>query len=497
MRGRRLPGIALATALLATSPGPLPAAERPAAGAPAEVTLARFPGAERLDAILPGVLLGVTALPVGEGFTPGRLLLLVGGEGDPDAPGSLYRLDLEGKLEGLVSGLPAGGKALEVMDLDGDGTGELLLGRLGDLFTLGPLDHLGEAPARYLLSHPGFDLRSLSPGLLRVARGERRQIAAAEVGVVRLYRPDGQGGIRLARELALPVEAARERTGLRLSSPPAVPLGAGPGEPRLLAAGPQAYGRQRLRTVLLDPASEGRGGTESWSLLPAPEAVEQSWYARVDGRPVLFVATQSADKIGIFEKRRLRAFPLSTDRTREGRRPSLEVETESQRWFELDLQVRDLDGDGRDDLLLIQPEGLGGGDLLLERFPGIGSGRFLVRTDKTKLNVRADRWSFGGDVDGDGRPDLVVLTEDGALALYPGSPSRRRLVEKSPCWTLPLPRVAAAADGESGEEGGEGHPLAVDLLEVLDLDGDGRDEVLLLRSDLDGRGRLVLMRFGG
>jgi FG-GAP-like repeat len=517
-RAEDAPPAAPAGALLEAADGPAatPAgAEAGAAAAPAGATeLRRFGDAERLGVRLPGELMAALAVPVGVGPGGGEVLLLVAGEGDPDGPGTLYRLDPrgEGRLEILASGLPAGGKALELLDLGRDGGPEVVLSRLGDLFSLGPLARLGEGlgkdpPPRFLLAHPGFDLRSLAPDPVRVALAGRRWVGAAEAGMLRLYEAapggDGSPGLALAAELPLPLAAAREAAGLRLSSPPVIPLGSERAAPPAFAVGPEAHGNRRLRTVLLAP--DGAGGwrrTEAWSLLPGPEVVEQSFYALVDGRPVLFAATQSAARVGVLEKRRLRVFPLAEDRSRKGRLPSLAVGSESHRWFEIGATVRDLDGDGRDDLLLIQPEGLGGGDLLLEAFPGIGGGRFVVKTQRSKLDVEARRWSFGGDVDGDGRPDLVVLTAEG-LAVYPGSPSPRRLVERQPRWSVPLgdgggaDKAVVVGGGSDGGEARREGGAAVDGLAVVDLDGDGRAEVLLLATDLAGRGRFTLVRFGG
>ena len=67
--------------------------------------------------------------------------------------------------------------------------------------------------------------------------------------------------------------------------------------------------------------------------------------------------TARADKLSVFEKLALRVFPLSADRTRAGRAPTFAVETEVSRWRRAELVVRDVDGDGRDDLLVVGPLG--------------------------------------------------------------------------------------------------------------------------------------------
>ena len=71
---------------------------------------------------------------------------------------------------------------------------------------------------------------------------------------------------------------------------------------------------------------------------------------------MLIVTTTEADKIGVFAKQRFRLFPLAADRSRAGTPPSLAFETESNRWFPVDPAVVDLDRDGKQDLVVLQPE---------------------------------------------------------------------------------------------------------------------------------------------
>jgi hypothetical protein len=475
---------------------------------PVGLTHARAGDGERFEAVLPGPV--VAGLVVADG---GRqvVLLLVSPGGEPDGPRSLYRLDAlgEGRLDELRSGLDGGAKALAAADLDGDGAPEVLLGGLGSLDSLGPVSALAAAGGpRQLLRHPGFDLRSLAPSRLRLSGAGEPWLAAAEVGALRLYQPDGRGGVERRAELPLPVRAEREATGLRLRTPPVVPLAPPGGAPPLFAVGPETHGKRRLRTVLVGP---GADPLESWSLLPAPEAVEESFYRRVDGRPVLFAIAQSADRIGIFEKKRLRVFPLGADRTRSGRQPLFTLETDTQRWHSSDLHVADLDGDGRDDLVLVQPQGLGGGELLLAAFPGLGGGRFLVKGRRSTLDPAPRRHLYGRDLSGDGLPDLAAIAK-GGLALYAGEPQGGRVVARSPGATVPLTdfdaagrevTVSAGSEGAEVEEGStaedgdtdeDGAVWRGDALDAADLDGDGRPEVLWLTPSLRGRGVLRVVR---
>jgi len=480
-----------------------PSAARPGAGG--EVRQGRGGDGEWLVATLPGTV--VAALVVGDEASLARtVLLLVAPPGEEDGPRSLFRLRLATGAEPLTllrRNLPGSAKALAALKLPRaggplrDGEPDILLGGLGSLHTLGPLAGLATGPPpRLLLTHPGFDLRSLSAERIRDSGAGEAWIGAAEAGVLRLYRPDGAGGLARVAERLLPLTAEREPTGLELTSPHPEALPAGEGEEGVptFAVGPQAHGRRRLRTILLTPDG---GEGEAWSLLPGPERVEQSWYRLVDGRPVLFVAVQSADKIGIFETRKLRVFPLRDDRTRTGKGPLFSHDTDARRWFRMDLHVDDVDGDGRQDLVLLYPEGLGGGELAIEVFPGLGGGRFLRKARRAKLDPTPEAWSWGADLSGDGVPDLVTFGAE-AVAVYPGA-KQGRVVAKRPSWEIPLPSPPEGVDGDEGgsegrDENGPPSPSLRDLTAV-DLDGDGRPEVLRILPGPGGTGRVIVVRF--
>ena len=476
------------TVVLAAAP--LSAQEAPPpAPPPVGVTVVEAAGVWRLDAVLPGRLVAAT-LPVG---AAGRrwIALLVAPEADPDGPRALFRLDLEGSggqraLVPLTRELPAAADALDAIDLGGpggDGAQEVLVGEPGRLWALGAE---GDAPARQVLAAPSFDLGSLAPGLT-VPAADRREIAAATVGSLRRWAPDGAGGLALAAEHPLPVLAGREWSGLRLASPPVAAIHRA-GAPPLYAVGPQPQGRDRLTTLLIDPQG---GQVEAWSRLPGPESVDGRWYVLLGGRPVLAVATLDAEKVGIFAKKRLRLFTLAADRTRAGSPPMLAFETESRRWHEAAPVVVDADGDGRDDLVVIQPEGLAGKELLVETFLGRGDGRLEPRGRRTLLEIEADEWSYGGDVTGDGVPDLVA-TSEGRLLLFRGARGGTALLERQPQRTLalglePQEGVTEISVGTGGTEVSTERPGA-GAPRVVDLDGDGVGEILLIDPDRAGRG---------
>lgn len=77
----------------------------------------------------------------------------------------------------------------------------------------------------------------------------------------------------------------------------------------------------------------------------------------------------------------------------------------------------DFDGDGKNDLLAVTTDGA------LRLYAGNGTGGFLASTGK----VIGSSWNqfvrvLGpGDFDGDGKNDLLAVTTDGALRLYPGN----------------------------------------------------------------------------
>ncbi|HYG62877.1 MAG TPA: VCBS repeat-containing protein, partial [Thermoanaerobaculia bacterium] len=386
-------------------------------------------------------------------------------------------------------GLPAKANTLAATDLDGDGAEEILLGEPGKLWALGSPD--SPTAPRPLLEASSFDLRRWSsgtPGLFQ----------APEAGRLRTWRLAG-GRLVPGPEHSLPLRVARERQALRFSSLPVTAIPGPGGAPPFQAVGPESNGKLRLRTVLLGPDGQQ---TEAWSRLPGREDVDSFRYVTLDGRPALIVMTSDAEKVGIFAKQRFRLFPLNADRSRAGQPPSLAFETESNRWFQVDPVLRDLDGDGKQDLVVIQPEGMGGGDLVIDTFFGQGDGRF-ERPRRQKLsNLDSRSWIYSGDVTGDGVADLVAVAKSG-LRVFAGTREPRREL---------LDRRSRPAIGVSGERemvtvalgvGGEGanmtssRPTNLGAPRLEDLDGDGRSEILMSSPSSGGRGRVTVVRLGG
>lgn len=462
----------------------LTAAKKPAAPPlSVGVTASRSGGAEIVRSVLPGWLSDVELSRRADGRLDIVLLLGTGERGletwtspdpkrpQPPGPRSLHRLDPSGPpgmaaLRPLLPEVPAG--TLGSRDLDGDGTEEILLATKGELRSLGTA--VQTTPPRTVLNLPAFDL--LLPS--RWQELGVTDVVAMGVGTVRLYRPQG-GSLVPAVERGLPSRATRERWGLRLTSPQVVPVQGGDG---LLAAGPEANGKQRLRSLLVGSGEEG--SLEAWSLLPSAEDANGAWYWKIDGRPHLIVTTAPADKLGLFEGKKLRVFPLVSDRTRAGRRPVLAAQTTSHLWNPVSPRVRDLDKDGKDDLVVLQLDGMGGGELVVETFFGRGDGRFETPGRRQKWDLETRSWSYGQDLTGDGIADLAVV-EPRRLVVFPGTAQpRKALVERKP--------ISVPVDLGGGEGAG------LDRLRVADLDGDGRAEAILTGSAGPDRGVVAVVR---
>lgn len=495
---KRSVGLCSLILLLAVPVGAAPKKKEPKAEGPPPppaigVTVMPVAGARRTDGVLPGHLLAV-ALP--RGADGRRALVALASPDDPKAAGlpkgprSLYLIDLEraGAPRRLLEGLPAEADALAAADLDSDGSEEILLGAPGIVWSLGT----AEAPTapRLLLEEPGIRLQWSH------ASENPPSFQMATVGRLRTWTA-GNGRLVPGPEQSLPVKATRDRRSLRLTSLPVTAIRRQDGPP-VLVAGPEASGKLRLSTLLL--ASDGPH-TEAWAQLPGPEEVASFHYLLLDGKPVLVVTTTDAEKLGIFANQRFRLFPLTADRSRSGQPPTLAFQTASHRWFPVDPVVADLDGDGKEDLIVLQPEGLGGGDLMIDTFFGQGNGRF-ERPIRLKLNDLEGRaWRYGHDLTGDGVADLAVVTKDG-LQVFPGTPDpRRALLDRKSRRSVELvsqPTITVTVGaGTDGVETSSTRTASLGSPQVEDLDGDGRPEVLLFSANDNGRGRVTVVRLGG
>lgn len=398
---------------------------------------------------------------------------------DDDRPRALYRLRTEAEasdLDPLASELPATidavarvGDRLLIGATDDDGDGRVWQ------WTDGGLDLLFE--------HPAVDLGRLrQDGLI-----DDQGLALPEVGRLSLHRLDGESTIE---HTPIPATARRCSTGFELTSPPIERLRM-PGSRRFVA-GPVAAGPHRVRSLIIDPAAadDEERVIETWSRLPSPEDVDAHHYLSIDGRPFLIAITTDAERLGVFEKSKLRVLPLGGDRTRAGRAATFQLETDTRNWYSVGVEVFDDDGDGRDDLLVLQPQGLSGGDLVVERFAGLGNGRFDRRSRKTELDdVEGARWIAGRDWTGDGRADLWVVAES-QLRLYAGIEHRRRTVAKDPIRVLDATTTERAASTLAEHPGHVDAPTRMAYRgrpKVDDLDADGHPKITLVRH-VRGRG---------
>lgn len=430
----------------------------------------------RFDLELPGRLLATAWVRDGleaGGGTEGNgaldALLLVAPADDPDGPRHLlrWRPQVHGEHEPttLATDLPADAEALAVHAADG--VDVLLLGAPGrvERLVLGPV-----IERRTLWQAPGLDLRARprDPGA-RLALAAPGQLALFEPGVP---RPDR----RLVAEL--PVRLRRTRAGIAVVTPDLATLPGsafGGTSDRVFVVGPEAIGPTRLRTIIVDPeaATEETQRREIWSRLPGPETVVGHHYAVQDGRGRLLVRSVDAARVAIFGRQRLRSLPLLDDRSRSGKRTSIDVELQARHWQTAEIRVRDHDGNGRDDLVIVAQDGLGSGKLAVDIYPGLGGGRYAGRSRRVVLERAAEGWSYEHDLTGDGLPDLVIVGDD-LLTIHPGRAAGKPVVKQA-LWAIP--------------GSGDGSP------NVLDVDGNGSLDVVMTTRNEDGHGRVrVLLR---
>ena len=133
-----------------------------------------------------------------------------------------------------------------------------------------------------------------------------------------------------------------------------------------------------------------------------PEDVDEAATRPSTAGRALIVTTTNADKLGIFEGKKLRVFALAADRTQAGRAPILAAQTTSHRWFPVETTIADVDRDGHDDLIVLQSDGMGGGETIVETFFGRGDGGFVTPGRRQKWELRSEGSSYGADLTGDG-----------------------------------------------------------------------------------------------
>lgn len=453
----------LALAFLLATSIPSFAAEHDGAKTTDALRLSETHGVSLMEVMVPGPLVTFEAYQSPSG---GRsLILLVETAEDSEGPRFIYELQMAdpARLSDLPVVLPPGTDSLASVDLAGDGTAELLVGEHGRIFRL-----VGEGKLELALEGEGVDLKGRARSNLDSSTVAASELVLAAIGSAKRLTLDPEAGrLRETQIYRIPVRARMQGSWLRLSSPLVSALSS-PDSPRdfTYLVGPEAIGDRRLRTLILEPGSGPEGAVrELWSQLPSPETVEESLYALLDDEIVLLVTTIQADKVGILEKEKLRVLRLSEDRSRSGAKPILEVESRTRNWYRPGLGVFDVNRDGFDDVVLVQPKGLGGGKLVVEAFMGSGSGAFEGKRRRTNLAVETETWSYGQDLDLDGLPDLILI-EDETLLVFLGirENTGELVVNEEPAWRVPIGAVN-------------------DHLQVLDVLGDERPEVVLIEKE--------------
>lgn len=398
-------------------------------------------------------------------------------------------------LRSLLDDLPSSTSRVGAFDLDGDGSDEILLGRRG---TLEAWDR--SAGSRAIVSIPGGWFRSdhgthggpVTPSRLHVF----------EAGAVTSFGPREGEGFAALGSMPLPVLVRAGSRSAWVHTRPYVAVGRAASGGDLLAADPEPVGKERLRIWLAEPEAARTEAVECWARLPGPERPIDSDFIVLDGKPALVVTTIRADKMQFFGEKRLRVFRLEPDRTRTGAEPFLSGETGANLWQAVQARVADADGDGRDDLVLAYWKGLKDEKVEFEIWSRDAEGRWPTRPVSGTLDVpEGDRsfLSYGSDLDGDGRPDLLVSGK-GSLRIHLGVARARRglPVEPEPAAVLALPEKVESLGSSWMGVGAEGVRGGSDLAAFfaprpVDLDGDGIAEIVLL--DVKRRDRLSVFRW--
>jgi hypothetical protein len=395
---------------------------------PVGTSVRQGPDSTVFEAILPGELVDWAPVAVG---AP-SLALLVEME-DETRQVMRWSIEAEGELEDLGARLPEEVESLIAYRALDYGSEDVVVAAGGTLLGLNPG---GEWDAFYESPFDVFPMRDSRGG----RQVPRHELILRSVGLLQsLAQHATTGELQTTWQYDLPLIVDREWGGLRLDTPPVMILAwAAAGTPRMVL-GPEAHGKRRLRSVLLEPNPSGGLETlETWNMLPTAEDLEESWYVELNGELALIVTTVLAEKHGVFEKKKLRVFKLAADRTRSGSGPVLEVMTRSRNWYRTCAGVADVNGDGLDDLISAQPKGLGAGSLWVEAHLGTLEGGFDPKARGSEVEVEeGELCTLATDIDGDDRVELVVIEND-ALLVFPlvNRANSKVVVDEAPRWRV-------------------------------------------------------------
>ncbi len=397
---------------------------------PIGVSISEQEGYTIHQAIVPGELVDWT--PISSGQDPPTLALLLEME---DESRQLTQWRLDGPTAGLEEmGPPLAEGADRLISWSPSGADgvRVLVAAEGTLWGLGAG---GEWQARF---ESAYDLHPVRDHSNERSAGDD-QLVLRGVGLLQGLVPDPVAGLRSSWRLELPLQVDREWGGLRLRTPPVVILDRDAAGRAPWVLGPEAQGRRRLRTLLITASEDGEPQVaEAWNLLPNAEEIHESWYVRFNSRPSLIVTSVMAEKHGVFEKKKLRLFELTTDRTRAGSGPLLEAMTKSRNWYGTCAGIVDLNRDGLDDVISAQPKGLGAGSLWVEAHIGNAGGGFEGKPWGSELEVdEGEHCTLANDLDGDGRVELWVV-EGNSFLVFPiaAQPSVKGVVDDDPRWRL-------------------------------------------------------------
>ncbi|MBP7149821.1 MAG: VCBS repeat-containing protein [Acidobacteria bacterium] len=405
-----------------------------------------------------------------------------------------------GALESLRDGVPP---RLAADDADGDGTDDVLLASAGTIRWLARgADGAWSGELRTLLEDRDLEVLnvpSLGPAEVPPGPGAFRHLGVP--GALRAYGPAGEGaGWTRSSESELPKEVAVRADRLIAYSPQVRWVGRAADGP-VFATQPRAVGAERLRTrVVRARAGQTPLAFDSWLKLPAAEELLEHEFLLLDGQPALVVLTRRSDKLRVFGEKLVRVHALEADRTRAGRAPLGAFESRANLWQDVTPLAHDYDGDRREDLLLAYWKG--DDTLMFDLYARQANGGFAAAPRSSSIGAKKGDGAFLvlADVDADGVPDALVKA-DRRLLLYPGRADARRPFAREPAWAVPLPKAFTDSGGRGMYVGGEGVQFMSFGNEaetaVVDLDGDGTREVVMLGRTAPERGELLVIGFHG